>query len=213
MLYRRGRPCALRRSGRGGAGHGLCGRNRRDRRFGRFDSGRRRHGLRNGRRSLLFSLRLNGSRLNRRGRGGFGLALSLNNGLGRLLRLYRGLFRLDRFGPGRFLYDRLHYLRDRPCFLFYFHLRRLLGLIRIWHGICLGMLACQALLFGLFFLRAALLFLASELRLQLSRRLRQFIRAFAHGRHAAQHVLSALEQFLGGILEFHFGHCTACTPA
>ena len=77
----------------------------------------------------------------------------------------------------------------------------------------LGVLAQQALLLGLLLLRAALLLLPEKLIFQLPGGLRQLICAFAHGGHAAQHILRALEQLLGGILEFHFGHCTACTPA
>ena len=75
------------------------------------------------------------------------------------------------------------------------------------------MLLHQALLLGLFFFSPALLLLAGELVLIPAKRLHQFIRTVAYGRNAFHNSFRILEEILGGILEFRFGHCTACTPA
>ena len=130
-----------------------------------------------------------------------------------MLRLGGRLFGcFGRFRRG--LYRRfLRLLFHRLGFRLAFGLGRGGRIVGIGHGIGLGMLTQQTLLLGLLFFSAALFLLTQKLGLQLFGRLCEFVRVFAHGRYPAQHIFRALQQFPGGILEFHFGHCSACTPA
>ena len=134
---------------------------------------------------------------------GFNLFYRLHGGFF-LHNLYRLICGLRLLGRGRFFgFYGLGGRRLHSCG----------HIVRIGHGVGLGVLAKQALLLGLLFLGAALLLLLEEFVFQLFGSLGQFVRVFTHGSYDAQHILSALQQLPGSILEFHFGHCTACTPA
>jgi len=75
------------------------------------------------------------------------------------------------------------------------------------------MLLLEAQLLGLFFLGAALFLLAGILVFKLAQRLHELIGSLANAGDALHYTFGVLEQIFRGILEFHFGHCSACTPA